>query len=100
MHHIFTGAVPKQYTDWFKRHKNDYEELVLNPSRLFVSEMGELLRGIVPAINADPRVNRSLFRINRDTRFSKDKTPYKTHITLWFWEGLGPRMENPGFICI
>ncbi|MFC1508804.1 DUF2461 domain-containing protein [Candidatus Omnitrophota bacterium] len=84
-------------TIWFKEHKNDYEEYVLNPCRLFVTEMGERLRGIAPAIIADPRVNRSLFRINRDTRFSKNKIPYKTHCALWFWEGSAPRMENSGF---
>ena len=84
-------------TIWFKEHKNDYEEHVLNPCRLFVTALGERLRSFAPAIIADPRVNRSLFRINRDTRFSKNKTPYKTHMALWFWEGLGPRMENTGF---
>ena len=84
-------------TIWFKEHKNDYEEHVLNPCRLFVTALGERLRSFAPAIIADPRVNRSLFRINRDTRFSKNKTPYKTHCALWFWEGSGPRMENSGF---
>lgn len=60
-------------------------------------EMGDRLHPIAPGINADPRINRSLFRINRDTRFSRDKTPYKTHLGIWFWEGAGPRMERSGF---
>ncbi len=84
-------------TTWFKLHKSDYEEYLLNPARAFITDMGERLRLISPNINADPRVNRSLFRINRDTRFSKDKSPYKTHCAIWFWEGAGPRMECPGF---
>jgi uncharacterized protein (TIGR02453 family) len=46
---------------------------------------------------ADPRVNQSLFRINRDLRFSRDKSPYKTHMGVWFWEGPNKRMECSGF---
>jgi len=83
--------------DWFKANKARYEELLLEPSREFVKEMGRRLARIAPRINADPRVNQSLFRINRDTRFSKDKTPYKTHAGVWFWEGAGKRMESSGF---
>jgi len=84
-------------TSWFQRHKRDFERYVTEPARYFVSDMGERLRFIAPRINADPRVNRSLFRISRDTRFSKDKTPYKTHLGIWFWEGTGPRMESSGY---
>jgi uncharacterized protein (TIGR02453 family) len=42
-------------------------------------------------------VNGSLFRINRDVRFSKDKAPYKAHIDLWFWEGKHRGWDAPGF---
>ncbi len=57
--------------------------------------MREPLAAIAPGANADPRVNGSIFRINRDTRFSRDKTPYKTHVDLWFW--MGPeRKTSPG----
>ncbi|HDY87082.1 MAG TPA: DUF2461 domain-containing protein [bacterium] len=94
---FYKNLAKNNNTSWFKKHKNDYEKYVLEPARSFVSEMGELLLSIAPAINADPRVNRSLFRINRDIRFSKDKRPYKTHLAVWFWEGIGPRMESSGF---
>ena len=82
---------------WFKEHKNDFEEYVIKPARDFVFEMGERLQIIAPGINADSRFNRSLFRINRDIRFSRDKTPYKTHLAVWFWGGSGKRMESSGF---
>ena len=59
--------------------------------------MGERLRKIAPGVNAIPKVNQSLFRINRDTRFSKDKSPYKTCMGIWFWEGQRKRMECSGF---
>jgi len=59
--------------------------------------MGEKLRPLCPGINAIPKVNKSLFRINRDTRFAKDKSPYKTNLGILFWEGQGKRMESSGF---
>lgn len=83
--------------EWFNRNKKYYEEYLVNPAKNFVTAMGEKLRAISPDLVADPAVNKSLFRLNRDTRFSNDKTPYKTHFSMFFWEGSGKRMENPGF---
>jgi uncharacterized protein (TIGR02453 family) len=82
---------------WFDSHRKEYDTYVLEPARSFVVALGERLRDSAPGIQADPRTNRSIFRIHRDTRFSNDKSPYKTHLALFFWEGSGPRMENPGF---
>jgi uncharacterized protein (TIGR02453 family) len=82
---------------WFDEHRSDYEHFVLGPARDFILALGDRLMTIAPGIQADPRVNKTLFRINRDTRFSHDKTPYKTHLALWFWEGPRPRMECSGF---
>lgn len=94
---FFRNLAKNNNKTWFDEHKGDYAEHVLAPARGFVLALGERLRKISPGIQADPRVNRSLFRINRDTRFSKDKTPYKTHLGLWFWDGPGKRMESSGF---
>lgn len=85
--------------DWFQSHKEDYESYVLTPARSFVAVMGERLKKISPDIKAVPKINKSLFRINRDTRFSPDKSPYKTHMGIFFWEGVRPRMECSGFYC-
>jgi uncharacterized protein (TIGR02453 family) len=82
---------------WFEQHKAVYEQKVLEPARDFILALGSRLKKLAPGIQADPRVNKSLFRLNRDTRFSHDKTPYKTHLGLWFWEGKRPRMECSGF---
>jgi uncharacterized protein (TIGR02453 family) len=81
--------------DWFHAHKEEYESLLLEPARDFVVALGESLRAFAPDVNADPRVNGSIFRIARDTRFSKDKRPYKEHLDLWFW--IGDRKVGPGF---
>ncbi len=83
--------------EWFKRNKPTYTAHVLEPALAFVTAMGERLRGIAPEIIYAPRLNRSIFRIYRDTRFSPDKSPYKTHLGIFFWEGIRPRMECPGF---
>jgi uncharacterized protein (TIGR02453 family) len=89
----------KRHNDkhWFAQHKREFDEYVIAPAQAFVVTMGERLSRIAPGIHADPRFNRSIFRIQRDTRFSPDKTPFKTHLGLWFWEGDGPRMECSGF---
>ena len=82
---------------WFDQNKEMYEQQVLVPARDFILALGLKLKKIAPGVQADPRVNKSLFRLNRDIRFSHDKTPYKTHLGLWFWEGSRPRMECSGF---
>lgn len=83
--------------EWFDENRGRYDRYVVEPSKAFVAAMGERLREISPDIVAEPKVNRSLFRLNRDVRFSPDKTPYKTHLGLIFWEGPRKRMECPGF---
>jgi uncharacterized protein (TIGR02453 family) len=80
--------------DWFAAHRSAYDELLLEPARAFVAAAGARLPG---GMHADPRVNGSILRQNRDTRFSADKRPYKTHLDLWFWAGDGPSRANPGF---
>lgn len=83
--------------EWFSARRQDYDEFVLQPARAFVTAMGERLQRLTPGIHADPRPDGSLFRIYRDTRFSQDKAPYKTHLGIYFWEGQGPRLECPGY---
>jgi len=82
---------------WFEAHREAYEAEVMAPARAFIVAMGARLRTIVPKINAIPKVNKSIFRIARDTRFSLDPSPYKTNLGLYFWEGTGGRMEGAGF---
>jgi uncharacterized protein (TIGR02453 family) len=69
---------------WFDEHRADYEQSYLSPALAFVDAMREPLFALHPQVHADPRMNGSLFRINRDVRFSKDKTPGKDHIDLFF----------------
>ncbi len=82
---------------WYNENRDRYEMSVMDPSRAFVIAMGKRLPEISPTLVADPRVNKSMFRLNRDERFSSDKTPYKTNLGILFWEGPGKRMERPSF---
>ena len=56
---------------WFEAHRSDFDNYVMAPSRDFVIALGDRLRELAPNVMADPRVNKSIFRIYRDTRFSK-----------------------------
>jgi len=68
--------------EWFQAHKDVYDEEVLGPLKLFVEELDVRFGEFAPEFVGDPK--RSIFRIYRDVRFSKDKSPYKTHAAAWF----------------
>jgi uncharacterized protein (TIGR02453 family) len=71
--------------DWFHANKARYENDVKEPLLAFISDFGARVGKISPHIRADPRpVGGSLFRIHRDTRFAKDKAPYKIHAAAQF----------------
>ena len=82
---------------WFTRHKPDYLANVLHPATAFVTDMGPVLGRLFPGIVADPTSSGSIFRIYKDTRFSNDKSPYKTHLGIFFWQGPGKKLQRPGF---
>jgi uncharacterized protein (TIGR02453 family) len=73
--------------DWFDAHRSDYEAFWVAPAKAFVVAAGQQLAELAPGIRAEPRVLGSIFRINRDTRFARDPSPYKDHLDFWFWEG-------------
>ena len=71
--------------DWFKAHQDLFEEHVREPALRFIEDFSDPLLKVSEHFTADARkVGGSLFRIQRDTRFSKDKTPYKTHVGIHF----------------
>jgi uncharacterized protein (TIGR02453 family) len=94
---FFNGLRRNNNRDWFAAHREIFDQHVMEPAKSFVVAVGEKLRKAVPGIIAVPLVNKSIFRINRDTRFSLDPSPYKTNLGLYFWEGTKSRMESPGF---
>ena len=82
---------------WFEANRAEYDANLLAPARACVTALGPHLQALVPNIHAEPKVNGSIMRINRDTRFSRDKSPYRPWLGLWFWQGDGPSRERPGF---
>ncbi len=66
---------------WFEANRPVYERAVLGPLRLLAEELDVRFARLAPEFVAPPK--RALFRIHRDVRFSKDKSPYKTHAALW-----------------
>jgi uncharacterized protein (TIGR02453 family) len=72
---------------WFDGNRARYESGYVEPAKAFVEAIGRDLDDLVPDIHAEPWVLGSIFRINRDIRFSSDKRPYKDHLDFWFWEG-------------
>jgi len=79
---FFRGLARNNTRPWFEAHRADYERDVRAPMRALIEEMDVRLAGFAPEITGDPK--RSMFRIHRDVRFSKDKSPYKTHAACWF----------------
>lgn len=83
--------------DWFKANQDRYEALVREPARAFVRAMEPELDALSEHLVADDRkVGGSLMRVHRDTRFSKDKTPYKTNIGIQFRHEQGKDVHAPG----
>jgi uncharacterized protein (DUF2461 family) len=84
--------------EWFEANKDRYESDVREPLLTFIDSFAEPLYKISPHFRADARkVGGSLFRIYRDVRFSKDKTPYKTQAGVHFRHERSKDAHAPGF---
>lgn len=90
----FTPFTAKAYTflrgiakhnrkEWFEEHRADFEREIKRPLALLVEEVDVHLASFAPEIVGSPK--KSVFRIHRDVRFSKNKAPYKTHAACWFF---------------
>lgn len=83
---------------WFGSHKSVYEQQLLPAAKAFIVALGEQLAALVPDIQYDTRTNGSgsLMRIYRDTRFSADKSPYRTSLGITFWMAGRKKMDGAG----
>lgn len=80
---FFRGLSKNNRKEWFEEHRDQYETYVKNPMKALIEEVDVRLASFAPEILGSPR--KSMFRIHRDVRFSKDKSPYKTHAACWFY---------------
>src|SRR5260370_22678231 len=79
---FFKGLEQNNNREWFQARKSIYEEKVKAPMIDLVTAVNEAMLKFAPDHIVDPA--KAIYRIYRDTRFSKDKTPYKTHIAAGF----------------
>jgi uncharacterized protein (TIGR02453 family) len=92
---FFRSLARHNNRDWFLPRKHIFEEQVKQPMRELVAALNAAMMDFAPDYTTDP--DKAILRIYRDTRFSKDKTPYKTHLAANFrWRGSG-RHEGAGF---
>ncbi|MBK7631861.1 MAG: DUF2461 domain-containing protein [Ignavibacteriales bacterium] len=94
---FLTALSKNNNKEWFEKNRVRYDFEFLQPAMQFVIDLGEKLSEISPNINAIPKIDKSIFRLYRDVRFSKNKAPFKTNLGLYFWEGRGKKMECSGF---
>ena len=80
--------------EWFNAHRDDYEAQVRQPMTAIIERLAHDFRAFAPELVASPRV--SMYRIHRDTRFSENKTPYKTHVAAVFPPRGLPKHEGAG----
>lgn len=83
--------------EWFQAHKAEYERLVLAPLAELVERLGPAMREIDPQLIVEPRVDRTISRIYRDTRFSKDKFRYRDVMWIGFQRDKKLYYGPPGF---
>ena len=81
---------------WFAENRARYDSELLERQRAFVDAVGVAFSELDPRVQCVASIDRSIFRINRDTRFARDKSPYKTYSDLWFWIG-DDRKSAPGY---
>lgn len=91
------GLRRNNHKEWFEAHKPAYQREVLEPLRAVADELDVRFARLAPEYEASGK--RSLFRIYRDVRFSKDKSPYKTHAALWVYHrapgrGVGKEVDG------
>ena len=79
---FFTDLASNNNREWFNANKETYESLIKTPSQELVNSMGQIFAKNGMKYVADPK--KSLFKIYRDIRFSKDKSPYKTNMGVFF----------------
>ncbi|HXC25442.1 MAG TPA: DUF2461 domain-containing protein [Gemmatimonadaceae bacterium] len=96
---FFRGLKRNNSKSWFEENRQVYEAEVKHPMLLLIEEIDARLGEVAPEIVGHPK--RSMFRLHRDIRFSKDKSPYKTNAAVWFYHrdaghGVGGQTAHGG----
>ncbi len=89
------GLARNNQRDWFEARRSVYEEAVKAPMLALIEEINTALRPLAPE-HVRP-AHKIMMRIYRDTRFSKDKRPYKTHLAAWWSRAAMEKTTGGGF---
>jgi len=82
---------------WFEAHRQDYQQFLLEPMQNLVLDLGEFMLTIDPLLEIAPKVNKTISKIYRDTRFSRDKSLFKNNMWLSFKRPLAEWKDRPVF---
>lgn len=91
---FFKELEMNNHTEWFHENKKRYQQFVKDPFHDFVAEIISRVQKVDPEVAIQPK--EAIFRINRDIRFSKDKTPYKTTVSAVVSPGGRKSLNTPG----
>lgn len=95
----FLAELGERDKDWFTANRKAYDSLVVGPTKAFVEAIGaRLTEEVSPGIVYAAKTNQSIAPINNDLRFSPDKSPYKDHLLLRFWEGADKKQAPTLFV--
>ena len=81
--------------EWFEAHRFAWDSQIVPAMLEWCGALADRLRDLMPGLMFVPRVGGSLYRLNRDIRFSRDKRPYKTHVAALLWDG-AEKHDSPG----
>ena len=81
--------------EWFEAHRQDYQDYLLNPMRSLVAELGPFMLTIDQDFEITPAVNKTISRIFRDTRFARDKSPFRARMWITFKRQIKDWKDTP-----
>ncbi len=85
---FLSGLAADNSRSFFEANQDVFKQGLQEPARALVADLGIAVKATISdGLQAEPKVGKSLFRINRDLRFSRDKTPFHPWIDMVFWEG-------------
>ena len=83
--------------EWFEAHKQEYQDYVLKPLKSFVNDLAEWMLCIDPDLEIRPQINKTISKIQRDIRFSRNKLPYKDTVWVAFKRPVPDWKDTPTF---
>jgi len=94
---FLSGLAEHNDKEWFEAHRAAWDEQLLPAMTSLCTELHARLAEVLPKLQFVSRVGGSLYRLNRDVRFSRDKRPYETHAAALLWEG-ADKQTSPGVL--